>query len=323
MASASSSSAQQIASESITSLNPRTGALQRGRELVVNKLIIPLGHRSIALPSNIFEHLRFQIFHAVLVVLHLLVAIQDSLARHYYTAKNGLLAFLYHHHRTPQLIAQDMHGLAKTPTNVAIILTFRPSEEGGGIQGLMEQVADVVSWSLGSSIKALTVYESSGQLLTRYETAYQVIERTLVSYYGAASLPRVRIHVPHTNTIYVPPSSSPDTPYDIDVYLISKDDGRQFLVDLTREYAFKAAVHQDFEPSKLTVESIDKIVSDRVIPEPDLIILFGPSLDLDSFPPWPARLSEIYFSDFNNSVTYSVFLRGIRRYSDCQINIGR
>lgn len=32
---------------------------------------------------------------------------------------------------------------------------------------------------------------------------------------------------------------------------------------------------------------------DWIVSEPDLVIIFGPKLDLDGFPPWHVRLSEI------------------------------
>ncbi|KAK9368246.1 Decaprenyl diphosphate synthase-like protein [Lipomyces kononenkoae] len=297
--------------------NRSTGLIQRIKNYLFLNLV-PLGTSPAQIPTNIFQLFVFHIYHTVLIFLHILLSIYLLFARQYYVAKNNFLAFLYHHHRTPQLIAQDIKGLAKTPQHVGIILNYKETEEGGGIEGLMEQVADVASWSIGACVKQLTVYERSGKLNKSHEATYKVINRTLKSYYGE-TIPVVRLRTPHDKTVY--PEELVTEP-DLNISFISQEDGRQFLVDLTREFAYKAA-KGEFESSKVTVESVDRLASQLVINEPELIVLFGPKLDLDGFPPWQVRLSEIYYAPFNNSVTYNVLLRGIRRYSKCKINIGR
>ncbi|KAJ8103338.1 Decaprenyl diphosphate synthase-like protein [Lipomyces tetrasporus] len=284
--------------------------------LVVN--LVPLGTSPAYKPTNLFQLAIFHIYHTVLIFLHILLSIYYLFARQYYIAKNNFLAFLYHHHRTPQLIAQDIKGLAKTPQHVGIILKYKENEEGGGVEGLMEQVADVASWSVGACVKTLTVYERTGTLNKMHEATYKVINRTLKSYYGE-TFPAVKLRTPHDKTVY--PEAMAAEP-DLNISFISHDDGRGFLVELTREFAYKAA-KGEFDPSKVTVDNVDRLANQLVITEPDLIVLFGSKPDLDGFPPWQVRLSEIYYAPHNNSVTYNVFLRGIRRYSKCKINIGR
>ncbi|KAK7203444.1 Decaprenyl diphosphate synthase-like protein [Myxozyma melibiosi] len=282
-------------------------------------LLVPLGARQSLMHTSLVQLAVFHFYHTILIFLHILVAVATLAVRQYYTLKNNFMAFLYHHHRTPQLIAQDVQGLAKTPRTVAVVLTYRESEEGGGIDGLLEQVADVASWSIGAGVKHLSVYERTGQLLDLHETALAVIERTLVTYYGDSRLPTVRLYTPRTKTYF--PAEEPDK-VDLDISFVAKDDGRGFLVELTREYA-ESAARGDMDPEEITVDLVDRTVVERVIPEPDLVVIFGPKLVLDGFPPWQVRLSEIYYARYNNSVTYNVFLRGIRRYANCKINVGR
>ncbi|KAK9234009.1 Decaprenyl diphosphate synthase-like protein [Lipomyces kononenkoae] len=313
----SSSSSKQSSDMGATKAKRSAGLLQRTKNYLFLNLV-PLGTAPAQIPTNFFQLIVFHIYHTVLVFLHIILSIYLLFARQYYRAKNSFLAFLYHHHRTPQLIAQDIKGLVKTPQHVGIILNYKENEEGGGIEGLMEQVADVVSWSIGACVKNLTVYERTGKLNNLQDATYKVINRTLKSYYGE-TIPVVRLRTPHDKTVY--PEEIVTEP-DLSISFISQEDGREFLVELTREFAYKAA-KGEFEPSKLTVDSVDRLASQLVVNEPDLIVLFGPNLDLDGFPPWQVRLSEIYYAPYNNSVTYNVFLRGIRRYSKCKINVGR
>ena len=66
--------------------------------------------------------------------------------------------------------------------------------------------------------------------------------------------------------------------------------------------------------------------------EPDLVIVFGPIVKLDGYPPWQIRLSEIYCvgdsgGDVSGSgstrVEYQAFLRALWKYAGAKFNFGR
>ncbi|KAK9455188.1 Decaprenyl diphosphate synthase-like protein [Dipodascopsis uninucleata] len=287
------------------------------RQMILSSLV-PGNTKASVVPTSFFQLVLFHFYHSLLVFFHIIVSLYIMVSRQYYRIKNTGLALVYHHHRTPQLICQDIKGLAKAPNHVAVVLNLKENEEGGGVEGLMANIGDIASWSIGAGVKQLTVYERTGKLNKLHEQTYKAINRTLKSYYGEA-IPSIRLTTPHDNVSY--PESLPVEPL-LNISLISKDDGRPFMVELTRDFARKAAVGE-FDPAKITVDAIDSLATKLVITEPDLVVLFGPRLDLDGFPPWQVRLSEIYYAKYNNSVTYSVFLRGLRRYSKCKINVGR
>ncbi|KAK9478319.1 Decaprenyl diphosphate synthase-like protein [Lipomyces japonicus] len=285
------------------------------REFLVSNLV-PVGTRPTIRPTTLVQLAVFHFYHSILIFLHVLLSFYFFVIRQYFVVKNNLLAFLYHHHRTPQLIQQDIKGLAKLPEHVAIILKFEDSEEGSGIERLTDDVADVVSWSLGAGVNKLTVYEKDGKLNKLHEQTYKAINETLQLYYGNKT-PVIQLHTPHENTWY-PENTTPD----ITVNFISHDDGRQFLVDLTRKFA-KNAEKGLLKHEEVTVDYVNSWATKLVIDEPDLVVIFGPDLDLEGFPPWQVRLSEIYHAPYNDAVTYSVFLRGIQRFAKCKINVGR
>lgn len=70
-----------------------------------------------------------------------------------------------------------------------------------------------------------------------------------------------------------------------------------------------------------------------VKPEPDLLIIFGPYVKLDGYPPWQVRLTEIYCTGDKTSsiaagndeeaVEYQGFLRGLWRYARASFRFGR
>jgi undecaprenyl pyrophosphate synthase len=68
--------------------------------------------------------------------------------------------------------------------------------------------------------------------------------------------------------------------------------------------------------------------------EPDLLILFSPRVDLQGFPPWQLRLTEILYLLFKTTINpshlpdntnfgYSVFFRGLRMYARAEMRVGK
>lgn len=74
--------------------------------------------------------------------------------------------------------------------------------------------------------------------------------------------------------------------------MISEDDGRDNLVDLTKTLAVMAQ-QQKISPNDISAELVDAEISESIMSEPDLLILFGPRVMLEGYPPWQVRLTEI------------------------------
>lgn len=76
----------------------------------------------------------------------------------------------------------------------------------------------------------------------------------------------------------------------------------------------------DLTPSEVSVKA-----------EPDLLLVFGPFLKLDGYPPWHIRLTEMYCTGARNdggagygeAVEYQGFLRGLWHFAGAQMRFGR
>ena len=104
--------------------------------------------------------------------------------------------------------------------------------------------------------------------------------------------------------------------------LLSSEDGRTTLVDLTKTLA-EMSQRKKLSPSDITQDLVDAEITESVMGEPDLLILFGPTVQLQGYPPWQIRLSEIYHVQDNNGVGYQVFLRALHNYAKAQMKFGR
>ena len=76
-------------------------------------------------------------------------------------------------------------------------------------------------------------------------------------------------------------------------------------------------------PKDISLDLVDAEITESVMGEPDLLVLFGPSVELQGYPPWQVRLTEIYHMQDNTGVGYQVFLRALHKYANAQMRLGR
>ncbi len=108
----------------------------------------------------------------------------------------------------------------------------------------------------------------------------------------------------------------------LSVLLISAEDGRDSIVDLTKTLT-EMSQRSKISSADISIELVDAELSESIMGEPDLLILFGPHVELSGYPPWQIRLTEIFHMQDNQGVRYQVFYRGLCKYSQAQMRIGR
>ncbi|RMY30334.1 hypothetical protein D0866_08070 [Hortaea werneckii] len=269
-------------------------------------------------------------------IIHTLFSVYIRLRQVYHAIVDRLFALLYYHHRTPELIQRDVKGLSKVPNHLSVVLELSP--EGGKkdrLETLMNDACEVAAWSACSGIPMLSIYEQTGILKSTIPHLHRRIERTLTAYYGSTNpqKPTFSLRAPHLPSYSPPESPEPATngangtthskrPH-LNILLISTTDGRQTLVDLTRTLA-SMAQDSKIQPSDISDELIDAEITESVMGEPDLLLLFGDRVMLKGYPPWQVRLTEIYgVQDHVGGVEYAVFLRGLYRFAKAKMNFGR
>ncbi|RMY53170.1 hypothetical protein D0865_05400 [Hortaea werneckii] len=286
--------------------------------------------------SRIRPAIRQLLHWTLFAIIHTLFSVYIRLRQVYHAIVDRLFALLYYHHRTPELIQRDVKGLSKVPNHLSVVLELSP--EGGKkdrLETLMNDACEVAAWSACSGIPMLSIYEQTGILKSTIPHLHRRIERTLTAYYGSTNpqKPTFSLRAPHLPSYSPPESPEPATngangtthskrPH-LNILLISTTDGRQTLVDLTRTLA-SMAQDSKIQPSDISDELIDAEITESVMGEPDLLLLFGDRVTLKGYPPWQVRLTEIYgVQDHVGGVEYAVFLRGLYRFAKAKMNFGR
>ncbi|KAL2855539.1 Decaprenyl diphosphate synthase-like protein [Aspergillus pseudodeflectus] len=272
--------------------------------------------------------------------LHIFFGIAVRLVQSYHAVVDRILAIVYYHHRTPELIRKDVKGLDRLPEHLSVILSLRKEDDALPI--LMDEVAELVSWTASAGIPVLSVYEKTGALKSCIPILHQAITNKLSSYFGSSQQPTLQLFAPH-HPIYQQKSSQNS----LVVLLLSATDGQETFVDLTKTLA-EMAQNGKLSPEDITMELVDAEISEittqpsqdverrdqrlpLVKPEPDLLLVFGPSLKLDGYPPWHIRLTEMYYTGVNSdgmagcsdTVEYQGFLRGLWHFAGAQMRFGR
>lgn len=92
--------------------------------------------------------------------IHIVYGIILRLVQSYHALVDRVLAIVYYHHRTPELIRKDVKGLRRLPGHLTVVLSLRKEDDALAI--LMDEVAELAAWSVSAGIPMLSVYEKSG-----------------------------------------------------------------------------------------------------------------------------------------------------------------
>ncbi|EDK44670.1 conserved hypothetical protein [Lodderomyces elongisporus NRRL YB-4239] len=310
------------------------------RTLNLFKLLLQLSHQIYSskvkpITSSLPEMLFYFINHLILLWLFFFIAIFKNFQFAYRKTYLKFLSLTYYPNKSPQVIRDDVNQMTKIPKSISCILDLKDDDdENGGKDGFMNLISELAAWTVSAGINKLIIYEYTGAMNQSSEFVVDLsnnITKNLVSYFGSESVPRFSIKVPNKNLILYSDetlaNSNLNETYasgqvDLEIDLLSRVDGKPTLVELTKTMS-ELAVNGDLSINDITIDLIDEELVELVGPEPDLLICFSPSLNLQDYPPWHIRLSEIYWEPDNKDVNYAVFIRALKQFSGSKINLGK
>lgn len=130
-------------------------------------------------PNGASRHIRFHhkqrvrpairhVIHSLIFTLiHTVFSVYIRLRQAYHAIVDRVLALLYYHHRTPELIQKDVRNLTKLPQHLSVILDLPP--EGGKkdrLETVINDACEVAAWSACAGIPMVSVYEKTGMSIT-------------------------------------------------------------------------------------------------------------------------------------------------------------
>ncbi|KFH44502.1 undecaprenyl pyrophosphate synthase-like protein [Hapsidospora chrysogenum ATCC 11550] len=297
------------------------------RRIIQNSLPAPIEQPSVSGLSTKERRSRLGVRKFMLNQLHLLIfALMHGIFSLYIRIRQAcnlvryqISSILYYHHATPQYIQRDVTGLSKKPRHLSAVLRSESRRVAVDLDRLIDETAELATWCACAEIPMVSVYEKTGILKKHMPRIYEATTQKLAFYYGGEH-PTLAVSSPHKDSY-----SSPDMDSNmghLKLHLISAQDGRESVVDLTRTLA-EMSQKGKLSPQDISMELIDNELSEGIMPEPDLLILFGPNVQLSNYPPWQIRLTEIFCLNDNESFGYQVFLKALRNYASAQMRRGK
>ncbi|KAI2640471.1 Undecaprenyl diphosphate synthase [Hypomontagnella submonticulosa] len=273
---------------------------------------------------GIRKFLRSQLYLLLYIFVHAIFSVYIRIRVAYHAVSLRILSILKYHHNTPDYVRRDVSTLKRLPKHVSVILTLEDGGRAGdALEKLVNEVAEVAAWCASAGIPRLSIYERTGVLKRYMPQTHRALAHKLKSWFGKHQAPPLSISTRGASSIHSANReylSHEQTP--LDVILVSEDDGREAMVDLTKVLV-SMVQKEKISASDITLDVIDHELSEAVMPEPDLLISFEPYVDLQGYPPWPIRLTEIYCMPDNQGVGYQVFLQGLRKYTEATFKLGK
>ncbi|GBL49383.1 hypothetical protein ACI3LY_005126 [Candidozyma auris] len=274
-----------------------------------------------AAATKLVSWAQYHVNHMILLTVFFLMSIIRNFEYMYHKLYLRLLSITYYPNKSPVVIRNDVNNLAKIPKHISCLICMRSEDdENGGIEGAVSDIAELAAWCLSAGIPKLTIYEETGAVKPHLDELERYITKNLRAYFGVPT-PAFTLKVPHSNKTVLCGTEVEGQPTLL-ISLLSRVDGKPTIVELTKTMCDLTA-NNDLSVKDITVQLIDEELNELVGPEPDLLICFDPVLNLHDYPPWHLRLSEFYWEPDNDSVNYPVFIRALRQFSNCKMNVGK
>lgn len=263
------------------------------------------------------EKYKIKAYHLLLELMYMLFSIYNLFKYVHHVVAYKRFSLNYKGVRTPDSIVKDISSLPKLPRHIAAILKLNQNNKSDSLDDLLVKSSDLAYWAISSGASVLTIYERNGVLKALDPNDFKRrITKKLEQYYGS-NIPVVKVNI-------LPLETSSNNGSESGVFminLISQENGRVSLVKLTQELSSRVA-EKKLGTKEITIPFVNAELTQNEFEEPDLLYVFGRRLDLDGFPPWQIRLSEIFNLEHIDEVSYPLFLRGLENYAGCKINLG-
>ncbi|KAI2629043.1 Undecaprenyl diphosphate synthase [Xylaria nigripes] len=260
--------------------------------------------------------LKSQLYALLYLFVHAIFSLYIRIRIAYRAVSNRLVAILKHHYNSPEYIARDVADLKRLPNHLSIILILENGGKGDALEKLVNEVSEVAAWCAAAGILQLSVYERTGILKRYMAQTHRSVCHRLKIWFGKHQVPSLALFARGARTI------RSHNRQGLDLILIAEDDGREAMVDLTR--VLTEMVQADkIQAQDITMDVIDNELSEAVMREPDLLVSFEPYVDLQGYPPWAIRLTEIYCAPDNQGVGYQLFLKALRKYAQATFKLGK
>ncbi|XP_060947197.1 dehydrodolichyl diphosphate synthase complex subunit nus1 [Limanda limanda] len=205
----------------------------------------------------------------------------------------------------------DGRSLEKLPVHIGLLV----AEE----EPSYTDIANLVVWCMAVGISNVSVYDNHGILQKNNSRLLEEIVRKQQDFLGGdGSKYNVEFLSNGTDKHQHHVVSCRPT-----VKVLSPEDGKQRIVKVAQQLC-RSVENKERSSRDISVSMLDMMLREsKNIPEPELVVKFGPVESTLGFLPWHIRLTEFISLPSHRNVSYEDLLGALQRYCDCQQRLGQ
>lgn len=212
--------------------------------------------------------------------------------------------------RRPQCLS-DGRALEKLPVHIGLLV----AEE----QPSYTDIANLVVWCIAVGISYVSIYDNYGVFQKNKARLLEGIVRQQQELLGPEAS--------KNNVEFI--SSSPDKNQHhvlscgSTVKVLAPEDGKQSIVEVAQQLC-RSVESKQRSFKDISVTMLDVLLREsKDLPDPELVVKFGPVDSTLGFLPWHIRLTEFISLPSHRGVAYEDLLGVLKRYARCQQRLGQ
>lgn len=200
-------------------------------------------------------------------------------------------------------------SLEKLPVHIGLLI----AEE----EPSYTDIANLVVWCMAVGISYVSVYDNHGIFLKN-------------SFYLMKEIVRQQdlLGVEGSKVEFLSNNGSDKRQHNVlscrpTVKVLSPEDGKQSIVQAAQQLC-RSVENKERSSKDISVSMLDILLREsKNIPDPELVVKFGPVDSTLGFLPWHIRLTEFISLPSHRNVSYEDLLGALQQYSTCQQRLGQ
>lgn len=204
----------------------------------------------------------------------------------------------------------DGKSLEKLPVHIGLLV----AEE----EPSYTDIANLVVWCMAVGISYISVYDNHGVFQKNNSHVLEQIVKQQQDLLG--------VDGPKYSVQFL--SNGNDHQYHVvscrpTVKVLSPEDGKQSIVQAAQQLC-SSVENKERSSKDVSVTMLDILLREsKNIPDPELVVKFGPVNSALGFLPWHIRLTEFISLPSHRNISYEDLLAALQRYSMCQQRLGQ
>ncbi|XP_041044799.1 dehydrodolichyl diphosphate synthase complex subunit nus1 [Carcharodon carcharias] len=204
----------------------------------------------------------------------------------------------------------DGRSLKKLPLHLGLVVTEEESSYA--------DIANLVVWCMAVGISYVSVYDNQGIFKRNNSRLMEEILKQQQELLGL-DCSKYSTDVLNSHQKVEQVLSCPTT-----VKVLSPDDGKADIVKAAKKYC-QLVAQQQRRSTDLNVNIMDSLLRENAfgLPDPDLVLKFGPVESTLGFLPWHIRLTEIISLPSHINLSYERFISALQQFAACEQRMGK